>query len=1090
MIIPYKYQLSSDNDTENSKRIINITKKYKYCLNKFCASYTNIKSVSNKDNQGYNFQKDVTNWLFRISEIERLKIATINNKWVFQTLHQLYSEQKKKNNLKFIPRINEKSIPFLENLRVKDILLGEPSHFLNYFAFASEKYELINGYNEEKEKSFLNEIIFFYPLNKTSDLKNKSIGDYDLNYLMKYHYPIFTLSESVLNDKEKFKDYFKTLSNNNYFVMPPEIVPQNKQKEEDNKDNNNIINSFNAINPLNNSIMNLNNKNNNSINEKYNNNKNMIDLPMWAKQPKNSKLCFSVGELFLAFFEQNIFVYYILYLYDRQFYNSLIEDPQIEEYKNLKKELIGFLSKYKENLLNLLNIDIITKEIYYNSNIEKFVSIKKYKNNLVPKTKFWQEEKGYEEEYGLIKDYFNDINNDIKSMEKIINDISTFNIEQIYSFEEFFLNQVFFNLNKKFESNKSDEFDFMSYSSTKETKKKKKRNKKKKKKQESENDGENINDNNNNNKNSINDNTINDGNKTGNNTIEIKKYISIEEDEELSRIKKHYIKLNSKDDNLCDSSGSENNNCDSKPLLPKDDFKQIMLDKENKYNSNNENVIIEDEKKDANVDNNDNLNIENELKNSDDKNNKEELDVKSNTNETSITNAEGENKNDNENDKENSKESEMENDKRKDSKEEDIKEEDNDNNNENSNNNKNNKENKIINNSKKKKGNNFFLYPTVKKIVNDKVNKPPFIMKLNEDILTYNKYLLTILDSLSPIKEHIIETIKSQIKECFLNDNLLYQLDIYGSFKSHLDIVCSDIDMVFIPQKAKTVNICDLILQLSNYLSSLNKYYKVTPIYTASIPLIKLMIKYDNYLEENKSLLDNYSKLINSSIYKNYPYNNEKEISFVNIDISFPVNNNNKKSKNVPFHQIEFIKNSLSTYVEANIVIRILKRALKLTDMNNSYKGGLSSYTIFLLVVSYMKHINKNNMNNKHKSNSYGHAFHDVVKYFSKFDFYLNIIDIDNKDGNIYMKRSKKYSSPDYENIPIILDPVTGLNAGKSTFRINDVQSVFIALNEELEQLRNLYNKNNKSKENQIKEDEENLIITLLKNVEKKYLNK
>ena len=1108
MIIPYKYQLSSDNDTENSKRIINITKKYKYCLNKFGASNTNIKSKSNKDNQGYNFQKEVLNWFFKISEIERLKISTINNKWVFQTLHQLYIEQKNKNNLRFIPRINERSI--LQNFRGKDILLGEPSHFLNYFAFSSEKYELINGYNEEKEKNFLNEIIFFYPLNKTSDLKNKSIGDYDLNYLMKYHYPIFALSESVLNDKEKFKDYFKTLSNNNYFVRPPEIVPQNKQKEEslDNiNDNNNIINSFNAINPLNNSIMNLNNKNNNSINEKYNNNKNMIDLPMWAKQQPNSKLCFSVGELFLAFFEQNIFVYYIIYLYDRQFYNSLIEDQQIEEYKNLKKELIGFLSKYKENLLNLLNIDVITKEIYYNSNIEKFVSIKKYKNNLVAKTKFWQEEKGYEEEYGLIKDYFNDINNDIKSMEKIINDISMFNIEQIYSFEEFFLNQVFFNLNKKYESNKNDEFDFMSYSSTKETKKKKKRNKKKKKKQESENDGENINENNNNNKNnnSINDNTINESNKNSNNTIEIKKYISIEEDEELSRIKKDYIKLNSKDDNLCESSGSENNNCDSKPLLPKDDFKQIMIDKENKYNSNNENVIIEDEKKDSNIanDNNNNknnLNIDNELKNSDDKNNKEELDVKTNTNETSIINSEGENKNDNENNKENEKENSKENDKEKDSKEEDIKEEDNDNDNDNdnkntkSNNNKNNKENKIINNSKKKKGNNFFLYPTVKKIANDKVNKPPFIMKLNEDILTYNKYLLTILDSLSPIKEHIIETIKSQIKDCFLNDNLLYQLDIYGSFKSHLDIVCSDIDMVFIPQKAKNVNICDLILQLSNYFSSLNKYYKVTPIYTASIPLIKLVIKYDNYLEENKSLLDNYSKLINSSIYKNYPYNNEKEISFVNIDISFPVNNNNKKSKNAPFHQIEFIKNSLSTYVEASIVIRILKRALKLTDMNNSYKGGLSSYTIFLLVASYMKHINKNNINNKHKSNSYGHAFHDVVKYFSKFDFYLNIIDIDNKEGNIYMKRNKKYSSADYENIPIILDPVTGLNAGKSTFRINEVQNVFIALNEELEQLRNLYDKSNKAKENNNKDkeniDEENLIITLLKNVEKKYLNK
>ena len=92
------------------------------------------------------------------------------------------------------------------------------------------------------------------------------------------------------------------------------------------------------------------------------------------------------------------------------------------------------------------------------------------------------------------------------------------------------------------------------------------------------------------------------------------------------------------------------------------------------------------------------------------------------------------------------------------------------------------------------------------------------------------------------------------------------------------------------------------------------------------------------------------------------------------------------------------------------------------------------------------------------------------------------------------MKRNKKYSSADYENIPIILDPVTGLNAGKSTFRINEVQNVFIALNEELEQLRNLYDKSTKAKENNNKDkeniDEENLIITLLKNVEKKFLNK
>ena len=383
--------------------------------------------------------------------------------------------------------------------------------------------------------------------------------------------------------------------------------------------------------------------------------------------------------------------------------------------------------------------------------------------------------------------------------------------------------------------------------------------------------------------------------------------------------------------------------------------------------------------------------------------------------------------------------------------------------------------------------------PTIKKNIADKNTKPPFIMKLNEDIILYNKTLISILDSLLSLKQFIIERIKFQIKECLYSDSFTYKIDIYGSFKSHLDIVCSDIDMVFIPKKINKVDISNLIQRLSNHLLSTKEYYKVTPIYTASIPLIKLMVNYENYLTNNKPLLNDYSKLIKSDLYKNYPYDKEKEISFINIDISFPVSHNNKKNKNSPFLQIEYIKNSLEKYPDAGIVIRILKRALKLTDMNNSYKGGLSSYTLFLIVISFLKNNNKLNgiNNNKPKKNSFGHAFHDTVKFFSKFDFYSNIIDIENKNGEIFLQRNQEYNTPEYENVPIILDPVTRQNAGKSSFRINDVQKTIIIINEELEKLRKIYDSNNDNKDNTDNKDnsDKNLVITLLKNVEKKFLN-
>ena len=110
----------------------------------------------------------------------------------------------------------------------------------------------------------------------------------------------------------------------------------------------------------------------------------------------------------------------------------------------LKNKLKNFLSINKENLLSILNIDLITKEIYYNPNIEKFVALKKYQNNLLSITKFRKGRITFEEVYNSIKGFFNGYNNDNESMIRLLNDISMFNIEQIYSFKDFFFKIKFY----------------------------------------------------------------------------------------------------------------------------------------------------------------------------------------------------------------------------------------------------------------------------------------------------------------------------------------------------------------------------------------------------------------------------------------------------------------------------------------------------------------------------------------------------------------------------------------------------------------------------------------------------------------------
>ena len=117
MIIPGKYQKSRENDVENSNRINNITKRYISCLKKYASSFNN-KTISNKE--VYSFQKKVLDWFFNLSFIDRLKVSSINNKWCFQTLHQLYIEQKAKKSLKFIPRFEQIIIPFMKNLSIEN----------------------------------------------------------------------------------------------------------------------------------------------------------------------------------------------------------------------------------------------------------------------------------------------------------------------------------------------------------------------------------------------------------------------------------------------------------------------------------------------------------------------------------------------------------------------------------------------------------------------------------------------------------------------------------------------------------------------------------------------------------------------------------------------------------------------------------------------------------------------------------------------------------------------------------------------------------------------------------------------------------
>jgi DNA polymerase sigma len=66
------------------------------------------------------------------------------------------------------------------------------------------------------------------------------------------------------------------------------------------------------------------------------------------------------------------------------------------------------------------------------------------------------------------------------------------------------------------------------------------------------------------------------------------------------------------------------------------------------------------------------------------------------------------------------------------------------------------------------------------------------------------------------------------------------KLEIYGSFANGLSIESSDIDLAL---KCEQNEINKNIILITNYFKKSNKFDSIIPIFTASVPVIKLVTK-------------------------------------------------------------------------------------------------------------------------------------------------------------------------------------------------------------------------------------------------------
>ena len=84
-------------------------------------------------------------------------------------------------------------------------------------------------------------------------------------------------------------------------------------------------------------------------------------------------------------------------------------------------------------------------------------------------------------------------------------------------------------------------------------------------------------------------------------------------------------------------------------------------------------------------------------------------------------------------------------------------------------------------------------------------------------------------------------------------------------------------------------------------------------------------------------------------------------------------------------------------------VVVVLKKFLAIKDMNTPYKGGLSSYSLILLVHALLKTKNLNLYDPKNPKNySVGRVFFEFLNYYgSSFDSRLFMVDMSTEISEI-----------------------------------------------------------------------------------------
>ena len=284
------------------------------------------------------------------------------------------------------------------------------------------------------------------------------------------------------------------------------------------------------------------------------------------------------------------------------------------------------------------------------------------------------------------------------------------------------------------------------------------------------------------------------------------------------------------------------------------------------------------------------------------------------------------------------------------------------------------------------------LYETKPKPQKPK-NKNNFIDAFENEILSFLERNKNIIDLITPIKQLILSTLKGFIGS-YVNT---FDILLYGSYAYNLQIESSDIDIRLL---LNDHNMNITINTLINYFKTSLLFSNLEHIHKAKIPVVKIEINLIDFINvDNNQLSSNRIENEAISTISNFLNNNKefnllseekrKTLSKIKLDITYSPIEDNLTNNNI-IRSIYFINQCSNSHKYLKGVFILLKFLFNKNKLNDSYKGGINSYCLIILIIAFIQH----SFIQKKQFNTHSEIIINFLQFYSTFDFDQFMIDL------------------------------------------------------------------------------------------------